>query len=86
MRQSLSIAPGAYSLLRDGDPDWILFKRGDTFIGSFSYFNDSGRSAQEPMVVTDYGDPTLPRPVIDAQTDTAFRTGTANHDVYIIGS
>jgi hypothetical protein len=75
----------AYSLLRDGDPDWLLFKRGDTFNGAFTYFDDSGRSPQEPMVVTDYGDPTLARPVIDSGADTAFRTGTANHDLYVIG-
>ncbi|MDB5290176.1 MAG: hypothetical protein JWL69_1417 [Phycisphaerales bacterium] len=65
----------AYSLLRNGFPDWILFKRGDTFVGNFGYFNDSGRSTQEPAVITAYGDVSLPRPVIDGTTGTAFHGG-----------
>ncbi|HET6247955.1 MAG TPA: right-handed parallel beta-helix repeat-containing protein [Tepidisphaeraceae bacterium] len=79
-----TIAKG-YSLLRNDEPDWLLFKRGDTFTGSFSYFDDSGRSPQEPMVVSNYGDSTLPLPVIDAGANTAFRAGTANHDLYVMG-
>ncbi|HWE96313.1 MAG TPA: PKD domain-containing protein [Tepidisphaeraceae bacterium] len=65
----------AYSLLRNGFPDWILFKRGDTFHGNFGYFNDSGRSTQEPAVLTAYGDTSLPRPVIDAGASSAFAGG-----------
>ncbi|HET6248444.1 MAG TPA: PKD domain-containing protein [Tepidisphaeraceae bacterium] len=75
----------AYSLIRNNEPDWILFARGDTFAGSFSYFGDSGISSQQPIVITNYGDPTLPRPVIDAGNTSAFRTGSSIHDVYILG-
>ena len=75
----------AYSLLRSGYPDWILLNRGDTFTGGFAFFSDSGRSAQEPMVVTYYGDPTLARPTVDAGSAIAFRTGSSNHDLDVIG-
>ncbi len=76
----------AYSLLRSGYPDWILFKRGDVFAGQFSAFADSGRSAQEPMVITSYGDPSLPRPIIDSGTGgDAFDTGKSNRDLDLIG-
>jgi hypothetical protein len=50
-------------LIRDGYPDWILLKRGDTFpqpsLGTWK----NGRSAAEPMVLTYYGD-SGDRPVI----------------------
>ena len=74
----------AMSLLRTGHPDWLLFKRGDTFNGIFS-FSPSGLSSTDPMVVTNYGDPTLPRPIIDGGAQTVFRTGSSNHDIYVIG-
>ncbi|HWE04799.1 MAG TPA: carboxypeptidase-like regulatory domain-containing protein [Tepidisphaeraceae bacterium] len=75
----------AYGKLRNGFPDWILLNRGDTFNESFGDFADSGRSKQEPAVVTDYGDPTLARPVVDAGANNAFVTSAANQHVDIIG-
>ncbi|HWE02406.1 MAG TPA: PKD domain-containing protein [Tepidisphaeraceae bacterium] len=75
----------AYSLMRNGYPDWILLKRGDTFTDSFSNFADSGRSQQEPAVITDYGDPALPRPVVDAGANIALRMSTFNQHVDVIG-
>jgi hypothetical protein len=75
----------AYGLLRNGYPDWILFRRGDTFTGNFPKFADSGRSQQEPMVVTDYGDTSLPRPVFDSGANNAFVTGPSNQYLDVIG-
>ena len=52
------------TLLRNGHPDWLLLKRGDTFtpdvIGnSFGVFSLSGQSATAPMVIGSY-DPSQP--------------------------
>ncbi|HUG12079.1 MAG TPA: Ig-like domain-containing protein [Opitutaceae bacterium] len=53
----------ANELIRDGYPDWMLLKRGDTFApGNLGRWK-SGRSATEPLVLTYYGD-SGPRPVI----------------------
>lgn len=51
-----TIAKG-YSLLRNGYPDWLLFRRGDVFTGEPLKigWNRSGRSANEPMVISSYG-------------------------------
>lgn len=44
----------AYAQTRDGYPDWILFKRGDTFFFSIGGVK-SGRSETEPFFVGAYG-------------------------------
>ena len=72
------------TLLRTGFPDELLLKRGDTFSTSI-YFNNSGRSAQEPMLISYYGDNSLPRPVIDGGTVTAMSGGTLIKYLDIIG-
>ena len=57
-----------YSLLRDGFPDWLLLKKGDTWdLESISgsagqQWDKSGRSPSEPMLVSSYG--TGARPII----------------------
>jgi hypothetical protein len=51
--------------LRGGHPDWLLFKRGDTFDANLGNWALSGRSAKEPMLVSAYGDGARP----------LFRTG-----------
>ena len=61
-----SIADG-YAALRDGFPDHLLIKCGDTFTESFPEWQKSGRSATQRMVVRSYG--TGERPLI--------KTGTA---------
>ncbi len=45
----------AYQLVRDGKPDWVRLKRGDTFFESMPNWKKSGKSKAEPMVVTTYG-------------------------------
>jgi hypothetical protein len=49
---------------RDGKPDWILFKRGDTWTDEYMVAATvrSGRSADEPLVIGAYGDESLARP------------------------
>ena len=81
------------SLLRNGHPDWLLLKRGDTFLpdangNSFSVFYYSGASATEPMVIGSY-DPSQPgvvdpyvagaRPLIETSS-TGGAAGSALYD------
>lgn len=49
------------ALLRSGQPDWLLFKRGDTFTGSFGRFEFAGMSESKPMVISAYGSGARPR-------------------------
>ena len=51
-----------YALLRDGQPDWLLFRRGDTFQGGLGDWKKSGRSLAEPMLVGSFGEPDAARP------------------------
>lgn len=44
-----------YAMLRDGHADWLLLKGGDTWHESFPYWNVSGRSPSERIVVRSYG-------------------------------
>ena len=41
--------------IRTGYPDWVLFKRGDTFYDQVTEFFKSGRSASEPIHIGSYG-------------------------------
>ena len=59
----------AETLLRNGMPDEILFKRGDVFHDYFGYnWQLSGEDAADPMVIGAYG--TGPRPLIDSGANT----------------
>jgi hypothetical protein len=51
------------SLLRDGSPDWLLLRRGDTWNESLGSWKKSGRSADEPMLISAYGSASS-RPII----------------------
>lgn len=57
-----TIAAGV-ALLRNGYPDYLLFKRGDTFSGALGTITLAGRSTDELMVIGAYG--TGARPIID---------------------
>ncbi|MEO1236576.1 MAG: right-handed parallel beta-helix repeat-containing protein, partial [Planctomycetota bacterium] len=46
----------AYERLRDGKPDWLLFRAGDTFRGNLGTLDKSGRSKSEPQLIGVYGD------------------------------
>jgi len=54
-RAKRSLAAGL-ELLRHGFPDWLLLERGSVWHESLGQWRKSGRSADEPMVVTSYGD------------------------------
>jgi hypothetical protein len=58
----------ALSLVRDGHPDRILFKRGDVFLAAQlrAGFDFGGRNILEPMIVGAYGDQRRPRPVLES--------------------
>lgn len=43
------------ALLRDGYPDWLLFKAGDSWNTGIGQFDHKGRSSSEPMLVGSYG-------------------------------
>jgi len=61
----LKTLKAAYSKLRNGKPDHLVLKRGDTFKEAFPYWEKSGRSATEPMVIGAYGAGTA-RPVVSS--------------------
>lgn len=61
------------ALLRDGYPDQLLLRRGDTFHETLGdNWMLSGRSESEKLVIGSYGDPSLPRPVLNTGTDRGF--------------
>jgi len=65
----------ARSLMRNGSPDYLLLRRGDTFGTPISNWSLSGRSADEPMVIGAYTDPSRPstdRPRINSGIASGF--------------
>jgi hypothetical protein len=77
----------ARSLMRDGKPDWLLLKRGDTFTGGFGPWKTSGRSSTEMQLIGTYGSGN--RPIINSGTMEGFVTfggsGHAINNVAITG-
>ncbi len=69
--QSYSTYAAAYTQTRNGYPDWILIKRGDTFIETIGNQIRDGRNAQEPFVIAAYGDTGL-SPVFKTGTERAL--------------
>jgi len=53
----------AYSKLRNGFDDWMLFRRGDTFAGAGLTLNKSGSSKHRPFLIGSYG-PVPQRPTL----------------------
>ncbi len=46
----------AKSLIRDNSADWMLLKRGDVWYEGIGHWSKSGRSAEERVVITSYGE------------------------------
>jgi hypothetical protein len=67
-----SIAAGV-GLLRDRHPDHLLLKRGDTWKEGLGHWKKSGRSAEEPMLVSTYGS-AAERPRLLTGAEGAIRT------------
>jgi hypothetical protein len=63
---------GGVSCLRDGYPDWLFLRRGDTWSEGFAPFDFTGRSASEPIVITAYGPGTTMPKVQPADPSTAM--------------
>lgn len=61
------------NLLRNGSPDWLLLKIGDQWQEGLGKWIKSGRSPQEPMVVTSYGEGTK-RPLLMSGSSDGLRT------------
>ncbi|HYE02770.1 MAG TPA: hypothetical protein VD963_06010 [Phycisphaerales bacterium] len=68
-----------YAQLRDGKPDWLLLRAGDTWDEVFPAWNKSGRSATEPMVVKAYGAGVRPRVRTGNATGLRPAYGVHNH-------
>lgn len=69
--------------VRNGFPDWILLKRGDTWNEEFRW-HGSGRSLEEPMVIAAYGDGTV-RPIVQAPAGkNGFYIGAGNQEFIAI--
>lgn len=68
-----TIAAGV-ALMRDGYPDWLLFRCGDTFSSGIGQWLISGRSATERMLIGSYGIGARPK----FNTDTSSFLFTAS--------
>lgn len=65
--QPLRTPAAGYAKLRDGRPDHLLFRAGDTFTGNLGILRKSGRNADQPMVIGVYDNPNMPdapRPIL----------------------
>jgi hypothetical protein len=72
----------AKSLMRDGHPDWMLLKRGDTWNEPIGVWTKSGSSQQNPMIISYYGvadDPFNPGFPVTYDL-SSFPDGTPNLD------
>lgn len=76
----------AYELLRDGYPDWMLLKRGDTWYESLPRWSKSGRDVDEKLVVGAYGE-SSDRPQIRPDGGNnginGFGDDTVNHVAFV---
>jgi len=58
-------AAGGIALMQDGQPDWLLFRRGDVWVDeNMGNWSVSGRSETEPVIIGSYGD-SIERPRFD---------------------
>ena len=62
---------GAVDLLRNGYPDWLFLRRGDSWTEGFKPFDFSGRSDSEPIVITAYGPGDVSPMVIPSEPSNA---------------
>lgn len=70
----------AKELMRDGSPDWLLLKRGDVWRETFGTWGISGRSADERVVISSYGE-SDERPKLIVGDNGIGLTGKMNADV-----
>jgi hypothetical protein len=82
--QAVKTITKGQSLMRGGIPDQMLLKRGDTFSTNI-FISKNGRSADEPSVLANYGDPTVPRPIVDSGTSIGLNFGSPTKFIDVIG-
>lgn len=71
----------------EGEPEWILFRRGDTIqtgTGGLITRREAGRSPLEPRVITAYGPVSLPRPILKGQPGTWIQSWEGGN--YVVSS
>jgi chitodextrinase len=69
----------ARTLVRDNAPDWMLLKKGDTWTENLSNWTQSGRSEQEPILISSYGT-SAQRPLLNTGTSIGFsNSGQVSH-------
>jgi hypothetical protein len=73
----------AVSLLRDNTGDRLLLKAGDTFRESLGAWTRSGRSPEQPLLITAYGDGPRPR-IVCAGSALGILKGEV-HDLALVG-
>lgn len=74
----------AKTLLRDGFPDWMVLKAGDVWYEGIGGWSLSGRSIDEPMVISHYGEGDK-RPVLKVGSNKAMVSlGSANTVAYLV--
>lgn len=73
------------ALLRNGFPDWLLLKKGDTWPSEGIYYLNglSGRSAGEPMLISSYG--TGARPLLKTIDDAIGCLGAGSNHLAVVG-
>lgn len=80
-----TIAKGL-TLIRNGFPDWLLLKAGDTWlnqqIGSISF---NGRSKTEPILLSSYGTGARPLMKTASGADSAIGTNSNGTNIAIVG-
>lgn len=74
----------AASLVRDGQYDFMLLKRGDTWKGETLGRFKSGRDATHPLVIASYGDSTK-RPRIEVDKNFLDHNGQARNYTAVLG-
>jgi hypothetical protein len=74
----------ARSLLRDGAGDWMLLKAGDVWYEPLHDWKKSGKSEDEPLLISSYG--RGERPVIESGNQDGFSSnGTPIRHVAVVG-
>jgi hypothetical protein len=71
------------ALLRNGQPDRLLLKRGDTFEEAFGNWNKSGLSPDDPLVIGAYGEGPRPKVVARETIFNLYGNQPLLHDVVI---
>jgi len=70
--QPFATYAAAFANTRDGYPDWILFKRGDTFTDAVGDNVRNGRSSTEPFLIGAYGTSGLSPIILSSQAQFAI--------------